>query len=392
MVLMPITVPFLDLMPAAWKGVKRSESRSLPTPTSCLVSNVVNAYVLVTAPTQGFALSTYIRSGSITPDNAKSYTKGTCSAPSVICDAGSGNMWYGSAWTCASCEEGKYTDGFFCVSSCSAGRYSAEGANLCLACEAGKSTSPGSTFCNICGAHYFSTGGSICTRCPVGKHISDPVGSYGAGTSTSLHDSEDDCKHGHAAWYATNFADFFNLVSNNIVGENMGNATMSRGDEVIVSVGSWACGPCAFSYLMLVLNNLYGIIRCEHDNLGCIIDAESSRRIISISGSLSQTLTLRSLDFFRGRSTQGGAIFVQLAIVDLELCAFSQCTASIAGGAIYVNSETVQVNIFATAFISNSAVGSGDDIYKSSSAGAVTVHDTCPNGFGGAPSEGENTK
>ena len=103
------------------------------------------------------------------------------------------------------------------------------------------------------------------------------------------------------------------------------------------------------------------------------------------------TLTHRSIHFFRGSYDFGDGLYIYNAKVVVELSFFSDCTASstsYSGGAIFAYSGTL--NLFAVSFFSNTAASNnGDDVYTVSAP--VTIHDTCPDGEGGAPKEGQSS-
>ena len=180
---------------------------------------------------------------------------------------------------------------------------------------------------------------------------------------------------------------FFHTVNHN------GNAKMANGDEAVLNVGTWTCGECDSSHSgMYSTQNLYGTIRCKQDDLGCVQDAESNRRIMYVYGTAGEVLTIRGIHFYQGQSLLGGGMYNEGAIVSLELCYFTSCRAngsghsSYGGGAVYTFAGSLQV--YATSFSSNTAAtGDGADIFTW--GGAVTVHNTCPVGEGGAPAEGE---
>ena len=81
-------------------------------------------------------------------------------------------------------------------------------------------------------------------------------------------------------------------------------------------------------------------------------------------------------------------MFTSGAVVSLEICQFSFCSATSVngGGAVCAYSE---LHLYVTSFSSNAALGNGygNDIFTYD---PVTVYDTCPNGEGGAPTEGES--
>ena len=179
-------------------------------------------------------------------------------------------------------------------------------------------------------------------------------------------------------------ATFYNVVSRH------GNAKMANGDEAVLALGTWTCGECD-SY-MYFLNYLYGTIRCEQDNLGCIQDAESNIGVMDVKGMGVGEVMIRGIHFHRGTSPYGGGLMATAATISLELSQFTYCRATTnsgwGGGAILLNSGTLQM--YVTSFSNNIADGgNGDDIYVSYAS--VNVHNSCPIGYGGAPAGGESS-
>jgi hypothetical protein len=128
---------------------------------------------------------------------------------------------------------------------------------------------------------------------------------------------------------------------------------------------------------------LNGEVKCVEDNASCVLDGENARRGMWVQGTGSGTLILRALTFDKGYSGYGGGVYIRNgAIVDLELCVFSNNRAtqsSTGGGAIIVFSGTT-VNAYGTSFNANTAdSGNGDDIYRY--GGTITIHNTCPSPY-----------
>jgi predicted outer membrane repeat protein len=180
----------------------------------------------------------------------------------------------------------------------------------------------------------------------------------------------------------------FNTVSNmESSGYITGNSIMANGDTVILAVGLYTCseGTCVTSTLMLFTKDLYGEVKCVEDNASCVLDGENARGGMKVSGTGSGTLIIRALTFDKGRRVYGGGVMIYNdAIVDLELCIFSNniATSSLhGGGAIYVLGSGTTVNIYGTRFSVNTAEteGNGDDIYRYS--GTITIHNTCPSPY-----------
>ena len=177
----------------------------------------------------------------------------------------------------------------------------------------------------------------------------------------------------------------FNTVSNYASSTNTGNSIMANGDSTILAVGSYKCseGTCATNYEMLYTEDLNGEVKCVEDNASCVLDGENARRGMTVYGTGSGTLILRALTFDKGYAVAGGGVYISGgAIVDLELCIFSNNRATdtgSGGGAIYVSSGAT-VNVYGTTFNGNTAdSGNGDDIYRS--GGTITIHNTCPSPY-----------
>jgi len=90
---------------------------------------------------------------------------------------------------------------------------------------------------------------------------------------------------------------------------------------------------------MLFLSNLYGSIECTNDSADYAIDGQSSRRVIVVRGTGSGLLIIRALTFLYGQGdTDRGPIIWNGAIVEINLCLFSNCRATDShdgGGAIF---------------------------------------------------------
>jgi predicted outer membrane repeat protein len=188
----------------------------------------------------------------------------------------------------------------------------------------------------------------------------------------------------------------FNMVSNYANMDhvdNTGNSIMAIGDTTMLAVGPYKCseGTCAQSSnnnnpTMLMTFNLNGKVKCVEDNASCVLDGENTRRVMTVSGTGSGTLTLRALTFDKGDCDVGGGVVIRhSAIVDLALCIFSnnRATTGLGGGAIFVHSSgtPVRVNIIGTSFNENTAEsGNGDDICSTSST-TITIHNTCPSPY-----------
>ena len=178
----------------------------------------------------------------------------------------------------------------------------------------------------------------------------------------------------------------FNTVSNYFA-TYTGNSIMANGDTTILAAGPYKCsdGTCAHSSSMLWTFGLNGEVKCVEDNASCVLDGENERRGMIVEGTGSGTLILRALTFDKGYYTYGGGVWVTGGTVDLELCVFSNNTATKnaadgGGGAIYVTFSGTTVNAYGTTFNGNTAdSGNGDAIFNN--GGTVTIHNTCPSPY-----------
>jgi hypothetical protein len=171
---------------------------------------------------------------------------------------------------------------------------------------------------------------------------------------------------------------FFNTVS------SYGNSIMANGDTTVLAVGSYKCseGTCEDSDNMLFTNELNGEVKCQEDNTSCVLNGENEVRLVKMQGTNRGTLILRALSFKDGEAGRGGGVSIESgAIVDIELCVFSHCKATIdssGGGAIYLWDTTV--NIYGTRFNGNIAdSGNGDGIFNQ--GGTITIQNTCPSPY-----------
>jgi hypothetical protein len=106
---------------------------------------------------------------------------------------------------------------------------------------------------------------------------------------------------------------------------------MDNGDTAVAAKGPYRCsdGTCAASSSMLFTEDLDGEFRCAVDDASCVIDGELSRRGLKVYGTGSGVLTLRALSFVNGKVWGGGGVYIAFsAIVDIQLCAFSNCRAT----------------------------------------------------------------
>ena len=127
------------------------------------------------------------------------------------------------------------------------------------------------------------------------------------------------CKEG-AAHYGVNCANMDRLVTGmsglhshvsnyNAEGFNTGTSIITSGDAVVMAAGSYKCphagafssDNCAAADTMLMIDNLWGTIKCTNDKEStCVIDGETTRRIVNIEGTGYGTLLLRALTFKNG--------------------------------------------------------------------------------------------
>jgi serine/threonine protein kinase len=201
--------------------------------------------------------------------------------------------------------------------------------------------------------------------------------------------------------HASHQTSLFNLISNaDSLSAGMAQIALAQGsnimqseDSLTVHEGTYGCslGTCAvnnaYVQIMFALKGMIGTVQCVNDQLGCVLDGESTYNIIHIQGTGLSTdiLTLRGLKFYRGLNSRGGGIYERDAVVHLKYCFFSNCLAPLegsggtnnaGGGAIYSRSSIL--SIYGTSFDGNSAYASrGDDIMIKS--GSATIYSTCKN-------------
>jgi hypothetical protein len=202
----------------------------------------------------------------------------------------------------------------------------------------------------------------------------------------------------------------FNYLSNHPViddlggrVDNQGNSIIDNGGTVVLAAGVYncSCGTCAgptsgSSNNMIHTKSLNGEVKCTLDDANsCIMDGEESRRIIEVIGTGSGKLSITAVTFKNGKAQSGGGILISTretspfnAQVDLKLCVFSSCQSRSeysGGGAIYTpSSGYIEVNIYGTSFMGNTAVGDGDDILSTASPDrdpSTTIYNTCPSPY-----------
>jgi hypothetical protein len=304
-----------------------------------------------------------------------------CVASSTPSDDGSDGNFYcinggvvggwwdedGSSCTCTSCNTG--LGGPNCA-ICATG-YSGSPPDDCTPdpCQATSDStddgSDGNFYCINGGDIGGTTGSCTCSSCNTGF--------YGLS-----------CQNPH---HVSDMNGLFNTISN-FATTNTGNSIMLNGDTAILAVRLYKCsgGTCASSYYMLYTYNLNGEVKCVEDNASCVLDGENERRVMYVVGTGSGTLILRALTFDKGStSNSGGGVNIQDgAIVDLELCIFSNNRATSSdygGGAIFLQNSGTTVNVYGTSFNGNTAdSGKGDDIYRNSWT-TITIHNMCPSPY-----------
>lgn len=172
---------------------------------------------------------------------------------------------------------------------------------------------------------------------------------------------------------------------------------------VELAAGQYKCseGTCQpGSRMMLFLDHIYGAIECVNDDASCVLDGENTRRIMDVFGTHYNLLTISAITFKNGRTFYGGGMYIYGARVklDLKFCVFTNCEATYltdlggeynGGGAIYVETNLVTLNVYGTTFTNNTAVsGIGDDIFRAAyilqgnrTYPKVHIHATCPSPY-----------
>ena len=173
----------------------------------------------------------------------------------------------------------------------------------------------------------------------------------------------------------------FHAISNGVCDEcTTGNNIVSNGAIVLAAQGTYIGAPYADSDNVYRIDDIYFSLICSSSPHSCILDGADSRRIMYISRTSSQTLTIAGMTFKDGSTGTGGGMFIgSSALVSIQTCKFVSCYANgDGGGAIYARAT---VNIYTTTFADNSAAwgGVGNDI-ATFSGGDVTIHSTCPGG------------
>ena len=160
---------------------------------------------------------------------------------------------------------------------------------------------------------------------------------------------------------------------------------------MVVFEGTFTCGECHDTENMYLVDELSGTIKCEADDGGCVQHGESSKRIMHVWGTgctCADRLVLRGLTFYKGKAVYGGGLVIDYeAVLTLELCIFSRCYGTTAGGGGAIEAMSGTLDLFAVSFALNYGNNCGDDI--ESFQATISVYGNCPNGYGGDTSRGE---
>jgi serine/threonine protein kinase len=326
-------------------------------------------------PAQGAALQTY---GAV-EGTTFSYYCSSCQATSepshdgtgpegnIYCINGGNALGFAPTCTCEFCDEG--FGGPNCA-SCPSG-FSGKPPDECSegGCQATSTSSDdgadGNFFCINGGTASGSAGSCICT-CTEGF----------SGTHCEESDNT-----------ISTMTSFFNAVSNNDDSsyvENTGTNIMTNGGTTVVADGHFKCsdGTCAAPEHMVVLTNMWGVVKCNSDLATCILDGEFSHLVIAVSGSNEggHLLTIRALTVTKGKWDNCGGIGVSgSAIVDIVLCIFIENSPLASGGGAIGLMGGV-VNVYGCTYYGNTiALTGGADV--TNLGGSVTIHGTCPSPY-----------
>jgi len=330
--------------------------------------------------TQGSALSTsgtiagplfsFTASCDVCPDNTyRSYGESSCSA----CSVPGAVILSTSRFDHDSVED--------CVSSCAAGSYQSsvdsDQKSVCTLCAAGTKSSIAGSFvdtCTLCtGGGYSTDGAAECTPCADGSSTPGEA-------STSASDCEV-CPASGCIFHVSAQPDLYNKISYG------GTAQMANGDTVIVASGNYAAGSAYISNRMFQLNGLYGSIRCEADDLSCVLNGSGTRTVMYVDNTVvyinnptwetsSGVLELRSIVVSNGHGGGRGGLVIQNDVqVSVVMCSFQQIESTESdSGAIFVDGQYTVVDFYGSSFSGNTAT----DIRRL--GGSVTVHSTCSAG------------
>ncbi|GMI16542.1 hypothetical protein TrLO_g10799 [Triparma laevis f. longispina] len=143
---------------------------------------------------------------------------------------------------------------------------------------------------------------------------------------------------------------------------------MPNGDVVTLMAIAFKCseGECAQDDAMLTPSNISGTIQCVDDAANCVIDGERERGVMRFEGRSQAThhVIIRAITFKDGQAVSGGGgIYAEgETTIDVILCRFvggsdSTFSKNYGGGGIYI--LNAYINIYATEFIGNEALGRG---------------------------------
>ena len=147
---------------------------------------------------------------------------------------------------------------------------------------------------------------------------------------------------------------FANVVSGGVI------------DLVPGTMNSW---DGIYSTVQLSLNYKYASIACSEDGGVCVWQGATGKRVVFIKDN-GGTSTLSRLVIKDGNAIDGGGLYVHNSFVDLILIAFIDNSAFMSGGdwnhggAIYVNSGNILVNLHGCSFAGNTASGSAPDVFN----------------------------
>ena len=127
----------------------------------------------------------------------------------------------------------------------------------------------------------------------------------------------------------------FHAISNGVSTNcpcTTGNNIVPNGAFVRAAQGTYIGAPYADSDEVYFIVDIYFSLICSSSPHSCILDGEDSRRIMYISGTSSQTLTIAGMTFKDGNagggSGGGGMVIESSALVSIQTCKFVSCYAS----------------------------------------------------------------
>ena len=239
-----------------------------------------------------------------------------------------------------------------CVASSSPSDDGSDGNFYCINGEVGGFLNEGSSSCT-CTSCITGFAGPNCATCATGYSGTDCSADPCQATSTPTDDGSDGnfyCINGGDVGGATSsctctgcdtgfFGKNCNSIEHVVDGMNgmynkisaYGNSSMANGDTVVLAVRSYKCseGTCHSSLSMLAIGEKFGEVKCEENTASCILNGENSRRGMRVAGTGTSTLLLRALSFQDCEAFDGGGVDISVgAIVDFELCVFSNCRAT----------------------------------------------------------------